>query len=169
VKSVFFLLLAACLAVGAWTLLEGPVDVAREPARMGLQIEPARFHVLGEADLARMRAQAEHAAATVAATGAPPVAAPPAAAPAAAVELPSASCVEIGVFAAEAAARKARTRLAALGIGEHLSMTTTDHATRLHITGVDSALEARIHEVLKDFPKQELAHCVEPPAVHAEH
>ena len=61
-KAFFFLLLAANVFLGAWLLLGEPVDSVREPGRMQLQIEPGRFRVLSDADLARLRG---HAAAPV--------------------------------------------------------------------------------------------------------
>jgi hypothetical protein len=184
-KWLFGLLLAANLVLGAWLLLGDPVDIMREPARMALQIEPARFHVLTEADAARLRIQADAASAAddaakaaarpeaakpgAAAADAPRTAAAPAdGAPAdsagLASALPSAGCVELGDFASESAAKKARARLAEIGPEEHLSISTTEHATRVRMTGVDAALEIKIQRVLKDFPRQHLTHCADKPA-----
>jgi hypothetical protein len=145
-KGFFFVLLAANLAAGAWLLLGDPVDIVREPARAGLQIAPERFRVLSEADLALLRSQAERNAAAATAAAAP-------------VDAPLADCVEIGDFASEAAARKARARLAAGGVGQPIAIGTLDHATRLRIAGVDPETEVRIDQVLKDYPRQQLVHC----------
>ena len=45
-------------------LLEGPVNVEREPARLAMQLDADRIHLLSEAELGRLRNQAERAAAT---------------------------------------------------------------------------------------------------------
>jgi hypothetical protein len=206
-KRLFVLLLAANLALGAWLLLGDPVDMVREPARMALQIDPGRFHVLSDADAARLRTQADAAAAAgaAAAAAAPaPDSAPDDAAKAASDKsasdrsandkagadspdaarpdapradraaadsahaepagAPSPGCIELGDFASESAARKARARLAEIGPEEHLSLSTSDKSTRLRMTGVDAALELKIQRVLKDFPRQRLSHCSDPAA-----
>jgi len=203
-KRLFVLLLAANLALGAWLLLGDPVDMVREPERMALQIDPGRFHVLSDADAARLRTQADAASAAAAAAAPAPGSAPddaskaggdtPAkdkagadspdaaksdatspdapradraagdgarAEPAAA---PSPGCIELGDFASESAARKARARLAEIGPEEHLSLSTSDKSARVRMTGVDAALELKIQRVLKDFPRQRLTHCSDPAA-----
>ncbi|SPE25662.1 exported hypothetical protein [Burkholderiales bacterium] len=154
-KAFFFLLLAANVLLGAWMLLGEPVDSVREPGRMQLQIEPGRFRVLSDADLARLRGQAErNAAAAVAAAPVPK-------ADVAAAERPSVTCVEIGNFPSESAAKKARARLAAIGLADRTSASTVNHAMRLRVSGIDAATEAKIDEILKDYPKQQLEHCTE--------
>jgi len=162
-KTFFSLLLAANVFLGAWLLLGEPVDSVREPGRMQLQIEPGRFRVLSDADFARLRGQAERSAAAASATASAAAAAP--AAPKADVplvaDLPSLSCVEIGNFPSEGAAKKARARLASLGLADKTSASTVNHATRLRVSGIDAAAEAKIQEILKDFPKQQLEHCAE--------
>lgn len=160
-KALFFLLLTANVLVGAWLLLGEPVDSVREPGRLQLQIEAGRFHLLSDADLARTRQKAERTAAVAAVAAAAAAAAatpriePPAANP------PSSSCVEIGNFPSDSAAKKARARLAAIGLADRTSASTVNHLTRLRVTGVDPATEAQIDEILKDYPKQQLAHCAE--------
>jgi hypothetical protein len=171
-KVLTLFLLAANLALGAWLLLEGPVDIVREPARAGLQIGADRLRVLSDADLARQRAQAERTAASAAAALAAANAAPIAAAASGAavasvapIDVPAAGCIEIGAFASEAAAARLRTRIATLGLGEHTTMAIATNVpgpfVRLRVSGIDAAGEGRIQHVLKDFPKQELAHCIE--------
>jgi len=169
-KSLFYVLIIANLAAGAWLLLQAPVGVVREPGRMDLQMEQGRVRVLGDAEVARLRqkAQSDAAAAEAATSTAAAPATPPAPAAAGAgapaLELPLASCIEIGPFGTESAARKIRARLAAAGLTEHVSTATTDKVTRLRITGVDAVGEAQVHLVLRDFPKQEMNHCTEAPA-----
>ena len=173
-KSLFLVLLIANLAAGAWLLLQEPVGVVREPGRMDLQVEQGRVQILSEAQVAKIKQKADSdaaasadaaaAAASSSAPGAAPAAsATPAALATAAVELPLASCIDIGPFASEGAARKFRARLATAGLSEHLSTNTADKITRLHITGVDAAGEAQIHAILGDFPKQEITHCTDSP------
>jgi hypothetical protein len=156
-KALFSLLLAANVFLGAWLLLGEPVDSVREPGRMQLQIEPGRFRVLSEADFARLRGQAERAAAAAAAL--PVVPAPPKVDVPVVADLPSLSCVEIGDFPSEGAAKKTRARLATIGLADKTSMSTVNHATRLRVSGIDAAAEAKIHEILKDYPKEQLEHC----------
>ncbi|HYB50017.1 MAG TPA: hypothetical protein VED47_02800 [Burkholderiaceae bacterium] len=151
-KSLLLALLTANAVVGAWLLLSGPLGVTREPQRMELQIAPNDLRVLNEADLARLRTQAERAAAASTPSPTPKPEPVP-------VETPSLACVEIGNFPSEASAKKARARLAAIGLSERTTLTTAAHATRLRVTGVDAATEARIDEILKDYPKQQLEHC----------
>jgi len=178
-KTLFIVLLVANLTAGAWLLLQSPVGVVREPGRTELQIEPGRVRILGEAEVAKARQKAAIDAAQSAAadpapgtpgaiSGASPAAAAPAAATAAAspVEVPQASCIELGPFASEAAARKIRARLAAAGLADHVSTSTNDKVTRLRITGVDDAGEAKVQLILRDFAKQELTHCSDAPASH---
>lgn len=169
-RTLFLVLLIADLLAGGWLWLQGPVDQVREPGRLELQVEPGRVRVLTEAELARLRLKAESdAAAQVsgqATAPAPAVAAPAAESPApttAGGELPLASCVDIGDFPSEAAARKLRTRLAAAGLDGHVATATSDKLTRLRITELDAAGEAQLHAILRDFPKQELTHCSEAP------
>lgn len=157
-KALFLLLLTANAFLGAWLFLGGPLDVVREPARMDLQIESNRFRLLSDADLARLRSQAERSAAASAAASAP-VTTPRPDAPAA--QPPLLACVEIGNFPSDGAAKKARARLAAIGLADRTSSSTVGRATRLRVTGVDAATEARIDEILKDYPKQRLEHCAE--------
>jgi len=156
-KAFFFLLLAANLGLGTWLLLGEPVDSVREPGRMELQIEPGRFRVLRDADLGRLRGQAAHTAAAAAALAAAAVPK----AEIAAAERPSLSCVEIGNFPSESAAKKLRARLAAIGLTDRTSAGTGNRATRVRLSGIDAASEAKIDEILKDFPKQQLEHCAE--------
>lgn len=174
-KSLFLVLLIANLAAGAWLLLQAPVGVVREPGRMDLQLEQGRVRVLGEAEVAQLRqkAQSDAAAAEVAAGAAAatataltqtPAGTATAAGGAAGVEMPLASCIDIGPFGAESATRKIRARLAAAGLTEHVSTATTDKVTRLRITGVDAVGEAQVHLILRDFPRQEMNHCVEAAA-----
>lgn len=182
-KSLFLVLIVANLTAGAWLLLQEPVGVVREPGRMDLQLEQGRVQILTEAQMlkAKQKADSDAAAAaaaagtaaatpggTATATAAPATAAGSASAPA--VEVPLASCIDIGPFASEAATRKVRARLATAGLGDHLSTTTADKVTQLHITGVDAAGEAQIHDILHDFSKQEISHCFEaPPAARPAH
>jgi len=153
-KAFFLLLLIANAVLGAWLLLSGPLDETREPGRMDLQIEPNRFRLLSEADLAHMRSQAERAAVASAAAAAPKL-------DAAAVASPSVVCVEIGNFPSEALAKKALARLAAIGLSNRTTASAVGRVTRLRVTGVDGATEARINEILKDYPKQRLEHCAQ--------
>ncbi len=153
-KSSFVVLLTANAVVGAWLFLSGPLDVMREPARMELQIDTDKIRVLSDADLTRMRTQAERIAAANTAAIAPKLEVSP-------VEPPSTACVEIGNFPSEAVAKKARARLAAIGLSERTSANTAGHTIRLRVTGVDAATEARIDEILKDYPKQRLEHCAD--------
>jgi len=177
VKSLFLVLLIANLTAGAWLLLQAPVGLVREPGRMDLQIDQGRVRILGEAEVARTRQKAasdaaQIAAAELAAGTAPGPAGAPAAdsAPAsgtvgaAPVEVPLASCIDIGPFASETATRKFRARLASAGLAEHVAASTVDKLTRLRITGVDDAGEAKVQLILRDFAKQELNHCSEAPA-----
>jgi hypothetical protein len=158
-KALFLALLAANLAIGIWLLLAGPTDTVREPGRVDLQIDPDRFHLLSDADVARLRGQAERKAAAVA-----PAATPRADAPAANVA--ATSCVEIGGFPSESAASKLRGRLADIGLGDRTSSITVDHATRLRISRLDAAAKLQIDKILKDFPKQQLERCAEAPGAH---
>jgi len=154
-KSLLVVLLTANVMVGAWLFLGGPLDVTREPGRMDLQIQADQFRLLSDADVDRMRSAAERGAAP---------STPAAATPrldAYAVPTPSPACVEIGDFASENAARKARARLAAIGLSERTSLTGAGRATRLRVTGVDAATELRIDNILKDYPKQRLERCTE--------
>lgn len=153
-KALFIVLLTANAVVGAWLYLSGPLDVMREPGRMELQIDANKIRLLSEADLARMRSQAERTAAANAAAAAPKL-------ETASVEPTSAGCVEIGNFPSEAAAKKARARLAAMGLSDRISANTVGRATRLRVTGVDAATQARIDEILRDYPKQRLERCAE--------
>jgi cell division septation protein DedD len=181
-KSLFLVLLIANLTAGAWLLLQEPVGVVREPGRMDLQIEQGRVRILGEAEVSKAKQKADSdaaasaAAATAAATAsggtpatpATPAPTAPTATPqdagAAPMEVPLASCIDIGPFTSEAAMRRIRTRLATAGLTDHLSTSTTDKVTRLRITGVDAAGETQIHLILKDFARQALSHCSENPA-----
>jgi phage-related tail fiber protein len=173
-KTAVLALVLANLVAGAWLLLGTPVDVVREPGRIDQQVNAAGLRVLTEAEFARKRDQAriESAAASApaanaaAAAAAPPAATPaaaPVAPPAASVELPLASCIDIGPFASDPATRKFRTRLAAAGLGDHLASGTVDKVTRLRITGADAAAETQVHLILRDFPKLEMSHCSEAP------
>jgi hypothetical protein len=159
-KSFFLALLLANLVAAAWLWLQAPVDVVREPARMDLQIDPGRVHVLSDAEVARLRQKAESDAARAAAPP-PPASAP---APAPAMELPLASCIDIGSFASEGATRKIRGRLGTAGLADRLAVVTADKITHLRLTGVDAAGEAQLHVILRDFPKLEMLHCSEAPA-----
>ncbi len=151
-KSLFAFLLAANLGLAAWLYLGQPADLVREPGRLELQIEPERFHLLSDAELARRRSQAQSAAAALAAAAAP--------------ETPSTRCVEIGIFPSETAARKAGARIAAIGLAEHLTVQAVERGARLHLGAIDAAAEAKIREILQDFPRQQLSRCVEAPAAH---
>lgn len=153
-KALFVVLLTANVVVGAWLFLSGPLDVLREPARMQLQIDADKIRLLSEADLTRMRSQAERTAAANAPTAAPKLEMPP-------VEPPSTACLEIGNFPSEAIAKKARARLAAVGLSDRTSANTAGHTIRLRVTGVDATAQARINEILKDYPKQRLERCSE--------
>ena len=155
-KAAFLALLLANMVAGAWLLLGTPVDVVREPGRVDLQVEPARLRVLTDAEFARKRDLAQSEA--IAAMEAKGAAAAAATATAAIPEMPLASCIDIGTFTSEAGARKLRTRLTAAGLGDRLSA-TTDSDTHLHLTGLDAASEAQIHQILRDFPKLEIVHC----------
>jgi len=155
-KALFVVLLTANAVVGAWLYLSGPLDVMREPARMELQIDANKIRLLSDADVARMHSLAERTAALNATAAAPKLEVLPMERPS-----PSTACVEIGNFPSEATAKKARARLAAIGLSERTSASTVGHATRLRVTGVDAATEARIDEILKDYPKQRLEHCAE--------
>ena len=157
-KALFLALLAANLAIGIWLLLGGPTDTVREPGRVDLQIDPDRFHVLTDADVARLRGQAERKAA-VAAAAAPRTDAP-------AANVAAASCVEIGDFPSESAAGKVRGRLADIGLGDRTSSITVEHATRLRISRLDAAAKLQIDKILKDFPKQQLERCTDAPGAH---
>lgn len=161
-KALFFLLLAVDAALGAWLVLGDPPDILREPERRGLQIEPERFHLLSDAQVAQMRRQAAPAAAAQSVAPAPATthAEAPTTDPLPGA-LPSPACVEIGDFASEAAARKLRARLADIVDEQRISTSTVDRTTRLRVTGVSAAMEARIQRVLKDFPRERLAHCAE--------
>ena len=77
------------------------------------------------------------------------------------VEAPSTACVEIGNFPSEAAVKKVRARLAAIGLSDRTSVNTLGRAPRLRVTGVDALTQARIDEILKDYPKQRLEHCAQ--------
>jgi hypothetical protein len=160
-KRLFLALLLANLVAGAWLLLEAPMDVLREPGRMDLQLEQGRVRVLSPAEVARKRDKAQNEAAPPPPAAAPIPVAPPAAAPS--VELPLASCIDIGTFTSESATKKIRARLSSAGLGEHVATITADKITRLRITRVDAAGEAQIHLLLHEFPKQEMVHCSEPP------
>ena len=153
-KALFVVLLTANAVVGAWLYLSGPLDEMREPARMDLQIDASKIRLLSDADLARMRSQAERPAPANATAAAPKLETPT-------VEPTSTACVEIGNFASEAAAKKARARLAAIGLSDRTSANTVGRTTRLRVTGVDAITQVRIDEILKDFPKQRLEHCAE--------
>jgi hypothetical protein len=158
-KALFVVLLTANVVVGAWLFLSGPVDVMREPARMDLQVDAGKIRLLSDAELARMRSQAERTTSTNAIPAAPKVEAPKVEAPA--VQASSTACVEIGNFASEAAAKKARARLAAIGLSDRTSANTAGRTIRLRVAGVDAATQARIDEILKDYPKQRLERCAE--------
>ena len=163
-KKVFLSLLAACVAAFLWLVLQGPVDVVREPGRIDQQLSADQFRLLTEADAARLRAEAERKAAAAPPAAPPASAAPepvPPSPPAATEDLPLASCVDIGSFASDGAARKLRNRLAGVGLAERTSVRTVDKATHLRLTGIDAAAEVLIHEILKDFPHQEMVHCSE--------
>jgi 3-oxoacyl-ACP reductase-like protein len=162
-KPLFLLLLIANAAFAAWLAFGEPVDTVREPGRVGLQIAPERFRTLSDSQLAELRGQAERAA-TAKAAAASAAAAAAASAAAAAAELPSASCVEIGDFPSDSAAKKARTRIAALGLGDHIVRIEHEHTYRLRVTGVDTAIEVKLHALMKDFPGQTLSHCAETAA-----
>jgi len=153
-KPLFILLLLANLVAAAWLFLGDPVDMVREPGRLALQIDPARFHIVSDEEVARQRKRSESEAAANAnvSTSAP-----------APVDLPLAACVEIGGLSSEAAAKKMLARLASLGLGDRTSILPGERNTRLRITGIDAAMEAQIHALLKDFPKQDLAHCIGQP------
>jgi len=160
-KVLFALLLCAALALGAWLYVEGPSSTHREPARLALQIDAARVRPLSDADLARLRSQAEHAAALAAATAAP------APAPtASAAELPSPACLDVGGFASEAAARKLRTRLGGLGLADKISGSGADAGTRLRISGLDGPAQVQVHALLREYPKLEATHCVDTGTAH---
>ncbi len=171
-KTALFVLVLGNLVAGAWLLLGTPVDVVREPGRIDQQVNAARLRVLTEAEFARKRDQArmESAAATApaanAAAAAPPAPTPtaaPVAPPAASLDLPLASCIDIGPFASDPATRKLRARLATAGLGDHLASSTADKVTRLRITGADAAAETQVHLILRDFPRLEMSHCSEAP------
>lgn len=155
-KNFLYLLLLANVAAAAWLVLEPPIDVVREPGRSEQQLAPGSFHLLSDAEVAQRRSDAERKAAAIAsaavASAVPPAAAPP-------VELPLASCVDISGFASEGATKKLRARLAAAGLGDKVN--ATDKPPRLRLTGLDSAGEAQLHAILKDFPHQEMNHCTE--------
>ncbi len=150
-RTLFLLLVVGNLAAAAWLFLGDPVDMVREPGRLALQIEPERFHVRSEQDVQRQRASAEKEAASAAA---------------ALAEAPAVECVEIGIFPTDAAAHKLQLRLAALGLAERVTAVSADHGVRLRVTGLDPAIEVQIDAILRDFPKQELAHCVEAVRAH---
>jgi len=157
-KALFLALLAANFAIGIWLLLAGPMDTVREPGRVDLQIDPDRFHLLTDADLARLRGQAERKAA-VAAGAAPRTDAP-------AANVAAASCVEIGDFPSDSAAGKVRGRLADIGLGDRTSSITVDHATRLRISRLDAAAKMQIDKILKDSPKLQLERCADAQGAH---
>lgn len=158
-KTLFFVLLVLNLALGGWLWLGGPVDTIREPGRLGLQVVPEAFKPLTDAELARMRGQAEHEAALAAARTAAATAA--AAAP---TELPQGDCVLILNLSSEGAARKLRARLAEAGLGDRIANESEFH--RLRVTGVDGAAEERIHQVLREYPKLALEHCLGARGAH---
>jgi len=156
-KTVLIVLLALNLTIGAWLLTYGPVDVLREPGRMNLQILPGQFKLLTDADLVQLR---KRLASEESAAGAP-------AASAESVELPQADCLLIGEFPSEAAARKMRSRIADLGLGDKVSNDSSEAGSwRLRVTGVDASAEARIQHLLKDHPKLALEHCVGASGAH---
>ncbi len=157
-KALFLALLAVNLAIGIWLLLAGPTDTVREPGRVDLQIDPDRFHLLTDADLARLRGQAERKAA-VAPTAAQRTDAPGA-------DVAAASCVEIGNFPSDSAAGKVRGRLADIGLGDRTSSITVEHATRLRISRLDAAAKLQIDKILKDFPKLQMERCADAPGAH---
>ena len=158
-KVLFALLLCAALALGAWLYVEGPSSTHREPARLALQIDAARVRRLSDADLARLRSQAEHAVALAAATAAPTPTA-------SAAELPSPACLDVGGFATEAAARKLRTRLGGLGLVDKISGSGADAGTRLRISGLDGPAQVQVHALLREYPKLEATHCVDTGTAH---
>jgi hypothetical protein len=161
-KTLFFILLALNLALGAWLWLGGPVDEVREPTRVGLQVVPEQFRPLTDADLSRMRSQAEKAAAATANTQAQT----PAPAPVAPLDLPQTDCLLIVNFSSEAAARKLRTRLSESGVGGLIAVETQNQKNRLRVTGSNAATEDRIQQALKEFPKLALEHCIGAPVTH---
>ncbi len=159
-KALFLVLLALNLGVGAWLLANGPADLVREPARMGLQVLPDQFRLLTDAELARRRSQSEQAASALASAAASaPVAAPTTPA---GPDLPLADCGWIGGFASEVAARKLYSRLVEAGIGNKVAIAidAENQKGRLHVTGMDPAAEERVHEVLREFPRLSFEHCV---------
>ena len=146
-KTVFFLLLALNLAVGAWLWLGGPVDNVHEPARLGLQVAAEAFRPLSDADVVRLRSQAEKDSAAAAAASA------------AVAELPQTDCILISGFSSDGAARKLRARLADLGLEQQVAVANDGDRVRLRVTAVDAPAEERIHKLLRDFPKLALEHC----------
>jgi hypothetical protein len=160
-KTTLIALLVANLLLGAWLAFGEPLDSEREPARSDMQIDSAKFRLLSEADMDAMRDKAQKAAAAAAAAASQLANQPAAPTPASAIpaDLPSESCIEIGDFGSESAARKMRTRLASIGMGDRITMGGADRAARLHITGVTADDEAQIDTILKDYPKQQLTHC----------
>jgi hypothetical protein len=134
--------------------------MVREPGRIGLQVAPERFRSLTDADVARMHSQAESAAAAAALANAPAAAAPPP------VELPQTDCVLIVNFTSESAARKLRARLSESGISDPIAVESQDQKSRLRVNKVNAATEERIHQLLKEFPKLALEHCLGAQIAH---
>jgi hypothetical protein len=148
-KSAFYALLAANLALGAWLLTHEPVGVLREPGRASQQVAAERFRLLSDADLEQMRRRAAAAEAQPSPS-------------AAEAGLPQPDCIVIGDFASEAAARKFRGKLAEAGVAEaRVAADPSDPKSRLRVSGIDAAVEARIQDLLKDRPKLELEHCID--------
>ncbi len=154
-KTLFATLLALNLSVGGWLLLYGPVNIVREPGRIGMQVVPEQFRLLSDADVARLRSQADKEAAAMA-NGT---------APAPTVDLPQTDCVLIPNLS-PATARKLRARLAEAGLSNRITGESENQKDRLRITGIDEATEQRIHQVLKEFPKLNLEHCIGAAGAH---
>ena len=105
------------------------------------------------------------AAAAAASVSAPAPAPPPAVATSSAVDVPQADCVLVLNLTSESAARKLRWRLAETGLGDRVTVETENQKNRLRATGINAAAEERIHQILKEYPKLELQHCVGAPPV----